>query len=133
MAVWEPIVAAVAGTRPALGAVLAHAVPKLVTPERVVLAFGRGSFYAKQADTEAARSAIADIAERRLGARPKVEILETEVAQNAEPTLAKIEDERSRARLEATKRKALNHPVVVEALAVFDVKAGVPEVRVDES
>ena len=133
MAVWEPIVAAVAGTRPALGAVLAHAVPKLVTPERVVLAFGRGAFYAKQADTEAARSAIADIAERRLGARPKVEIVETEIAQNAEPTLAKIEDERSRARLEATKRKALNHPVVVEALAVFDVKAGVPEVRVDES
>ena len=133
MAAWEPIVATLASTRPALGAVLAHAVPKLVGAERVVLSFSRGSFYAKQADTESARSSVADIAERRFGGRPKVEIVESDVAQAAEPTLAKIEDERARARLDATKRKALNHPVVVEALAVFEVKAGTPEVRVDEN
>jgi hypothetical protein len=133
MALWEPIVAALGGTRPALGAVLAHAVPRAVSPERVVLSFARGSFYAKQADTDAARGAVADIVERRLGARPKVEIVETDAAAAAEPTLAKIEDERARARLEATKRKALNHPVVVEALAVFGVSPGIPEVRVDES
>jgi hypothetical protein len=133
MALWEPIVAALASTRPALGAVLAHAVPRVVGPDRVVLSFARGSFYSKQADTETARSSVADIAERRLGGRPVVEIVETDVAAPAEPTLAKIEDERARARLEATKRKALNHPVVVEALAVFDVAPGTPEVRVDES
>ncbi len=133
MALWEPIVAALAGTRPALGAVLAHAVPKAVTPERVVLALARGSFYAKQVETEAAKSAIADITERRLGARPLVEVVEIDVAvQSAEPTLAKIEDERARARLEATRRKALNHPVVVEALAVFDAKDRTIDVRVDE-
>ncbi|MFO0683105.1 MAG: DNA polymerase III subunit gamma/tau [Sandaracinus sp.] len=133
MALWEPIVAALGGTRPALGAVLAHAVPKAVTPERVVLALARGSFYAKQADTEAAKSAIADITERRLGGRPLVEVIEVDVAvQAAEPTLAKIEDERARAKLEATRRKALNHPMVVEALAVFDAKDRTVEVRVDE-
>ncbi len=133
MALWEPIVATLASTRPALGAVLAHAVPRAVGPDRVVLCFARGSFYAKQADTEAARSSVADIAERRFGARPLVEIVETDAAQPAEPTLAKIEDERARARLEATKRKALNHPIVVEALAVFDAKDRTIDVRVDET
>lgn len=134
MALWEPLVAALGATKPALGAVLSHAVPRLVTPERVVLSFAKGSFYAKQADTDAARGAVADVAERRLGARPAIEIVETDVAPDAAtPTLAKIEDERARARLEATKRKALNHPVVVEALAVFEAKGRTIDVRVDES
>ena len=133
MALWEPIVAALASTRPALGAVLAHAVPRHVGADRVVLGFARGSFYAKQANTDAARDAISDVAERRLGARPRVEIVETDKAASSEPTLAIIEDERARARLEATKRKALNHPVVVEALAVFDAKDRTIDVRIDDN
>jgi DNA polymerase-3 subunit gamma/tau len=133
MSLWEPIVATLASTRPALGAVLAHAVPKHVGADRVVLGFARGSFYAKQAESEGARAAIADVAERRLGARPTIDVIEIDAAAPREPTLAVIEDERARARLDATKRKALNHPVVVEALAVFDAKDRTIDVRVDES
>jgi hypothetical protein len=129
MALWEPIVGALATTRPALGAVLAHAIPQVVGPEHLVLAFPKGSFFFKQADTDAGRASIADVAERRLGARPKVELVE--VAETAEPTLAKIEDERQKAKLEATRRKALNHPVVVEALAVFEAKDRPVEVRLE--
>jgi hypothetical protein len=46
-------------------------------------------------------------------------------------TLAQLEDERERARMEATRKKALNHPVVLEALRVFQTSPGGVEVRVD--
>ena len=71
------------------------------------------------------------IAERRLGGRPKIEIVEVSAAAAEAPTIAKLEDERRRARLDATRKKALNHPIVVEALAVFEAKDRAIEVRID--
>jgi DNA polymerase-3 subunit gamma/tau len=131
MAAWEPMVVAIGGTRPALGAVLAHAIPQVVTAERLVLAFPKGSFYARQSESVEARTAIEDIAERRLGGRPKLEIVELSGPSAEAPTIAKLEEERRRARLDATRKKALNHPIVVEALAVFDAKARAEDVRID--
>jgi DNA polymerase-3 subunit gamma/tau len=131
MGAWEPIVIALGGTRPALGAVLGHAIPQVVTGERLVIAFPKGSFYAKQAESAESQAAIVDIAERRLGGRPKLEIVELSASAADTPTIAKLEEERRRARLDATRKKALNHPIVVEALSVFDAKDRAVEVRID--
>jgi hypothetical protein len=127
---WETMVGVLADTKPALGALLKHAVPRRVSAETVEIAFPPGSFYGKQAESAEAKSAIAQVAERRLGGRPRIDIVD-ETPGGSGSTLAQIEEERERARLEATRKKALNHPVVQEALRVFETSPGAVEVRVD--
>jgi hypothetical protein len=122
------MVGVLAETKPALGALLKHAVPRRVDRESVVLQFAPGSFYGKQAESAEARDAVAAVAERSLGGRPRVEVV---YGAPSGATLAQIEDERGRARLEATRKKALNHPVVQEALRVFETSPGSVEVRVE--
>ncbi|MBN8615896.1 MAG: DNA polymerase III subunit gamma/tau [Deltaproteobacteria bacterium] len=128
LSVWETMVGVLTDTKPALGALLKHAVPRRIDAELVELSFPPGSFYGKQAESAEARNAIAHVAERRLGAKPRIEIV---YGAPTGGTLAQIEDERERARLEATRKKALNHPVVQEALRVFETSPGAVEVRVD--
>ena len=125
---WETIVGVLTDTKPALGALLKHAVPQRIDTEVLELSFPPGSFYGKQAESADAKNAIAHVAERRLGAKPRIEIL---YGAPSGGTLAQIEDERERARLDATRKKALNHPVVQEALRVFETSPGAVEVRVD--
>lgn len=131
MASWEAIVAALSETRPPIGAILQHAAPTELSPARIVLTFPRGSFYATQAASPEAKDALAETAERSLGRRPVIEIQEADGAPK-EATLAHVEDERQKARLDATRKKALNHPVVVEALAIFESTGKPVEVRVDD-
>lgn len=121
LALWSALVAALLDLKPALGAVLRHAAPRRVDAEAIVLAFPPGSFLGQQAGAPEARAALADVAERRLGARPRIELVSEEVG-GADATIAAIESERERARMEATRKKALNHPLVVEALRVFAVR-----------
>ncbi len=130
MAKWESVVAVLMETRPALGSVLQHATPAKLSARTVVLAFPAGSFYARQARAPEALAAIADVAERLLGGRPSVEITEGEAGDGAS-TLAQVEAERTRARMDATRKRALNHPMVVEILSVFDLHTRFHEVRLD--
>jgi DNA polymerase-3 subunit gamma/tau len=131
MARWETIVFALTETRPALGAVLQHAVPVEISAARIVIAFPRGSFYARQADSADAKSALADIAERVLSARPNIDVTMRDEVDATSSTLARIEEERLKARHEATRKKALNHPIVVEALQLFDAGLKHVEVRIE--
>jgi DNA polymerase-3 subunit gamma/tau len=127
---WETMVGVLADTKPALGALLKHAVPRRVGAEVIEIAFPPGSFYGKQAESADAKAAISQVAERRLGGRPRIDVV-YEVPGGSGSTLAQLEDERERARLEATRKKALNHPLVQEALRVFETSPGAVEVRVD--
>jgi hypothetical protein len=111
--------------------VLQHAVPVEVSGARIAIAFPRGSFYAKQAESHEARSALADIAERVLSSRPDVHIVQRDEVEQAAQTLARIEEERLKARHEATRKKALNHPIVVEALQLFDAGLRPVDVRIE--
>nr|MDQ3037645.1 hypothetical protein [Myxococcota bacterium] len=128
---WENVVAVLMETRPALGSVLLHATPAKIGGDELVIAFPAGSFYRRQADAPDAKSAIAEIAERVLGVRPTVSIVERDDDTPAGPTIAELETERQRARWEATRKKALNHPMVVEALSIFEARAELAEVRLD--
>jgi hypothetical protein len=129
MARWEVLVGVLADTKPALGALLKHAVPTRVDSERIELLFAPSSFYAKQANSNEAKSGLIAAAEKILGGAPEVEVKQGPVG-NA-PTLAQLEEERHRARLEATRKRALFHPVVQEALRLFQTAAGQVDVRVD--
>ncbi|UJR79549.1 DNA polymerase III subunit gamma/tau [Sandaracinus amylolyticus] len=128
---WETVVAVLMETRPALGSVLLHASPSRVGRDEIVIAFPSGSFYRRQADAPDARAAIAEIAERVLGARPSVRVIERDAGDPGGQTIAELEAERQRARWEATKKKALNHPMVVEALSVFETRPDAAEVRLE--
>jgi hypothetical protein len=126
----ETMVGVLADTKPALGALLKHAVPRRVSAEVIEIAFPPGSFYGKQAESADAKAALTQVAERRLGSKPRIDVV-YEVPGGSGSTLAQLEDERERARLEATRTKALNHPGVQEALRVFETSPGAVEVRVD--
>lgn len=128
---FEHVVAVLMETRPALGAVLLHATPTRVDSTEVVIAFPSGSFYRRQADAPEAKSAIAEIAARILGGRPRVEVVERALDAALSPTIAELETERQRARLEATRKKALNHPMVALALSIFEASVDRAEVRLD--
>lgn len=128
---FEHVVAVLMETRPALGAVLLHATPTRVDAKELIIAFPPGSFYRRQADAPEAKNAIAEIAERVLGGRPRVEVIERGDEEARAPTIAELETERQRARWEATRKKALNHPIVVEALSIFEASAELAEVRLE--
>lgn len=107
--------------KPALGALLKHGVPKTLTAERLVLAFPPESFFGRQAETPEAKSGVAEVAAKVLGGRPEVEITYASGEDGGGKTLVEVEQERRDARIEATRAKALSHPVVKEAAALFAI------------
>jgi hypothetical protein len=116
-------------SQPALCAVLEHGTPTVVSAEKVVVLFPDGSFFGKQAAAAPAKNALADIAERVLGQRPKIEIAEGKVA-NA-PTVAAEQAKRREADRQQMEQTARNHPAVREAMSVFDATDA--DVRVEDN
>jgi DNA polymerase-3 subunit gamma/tau len=127
---WERLVHSLRDGKPALAAVLEHGVPRLVTKERIVLAFQHGSFYGRQAEAPAAKEAIAEAAARRLGGRPTIEIRFDAQVQGR--TVAAIEATRREAERGAKKRAALSHPAVLDAMEIFPDSRGKIDVRVED-
>ncbi len=124
-AAWARIVARLLDDKPALGAVLQHGVPAEITRDKIVLAFSTGSFFGRQAESESGRNAIAEVASRILGARPRVEVTYVD-GTLTDKTLAEEAAEARESRIAATRERALRHPLVIEAQKLFDL----PEERV---
>jgi hypothetical protein len=116
-------------SQPALCAVLEHGTPTVVSTEKIVVMFPDGSFFGKQAAAAPAKNAPADIAERVLGQRPKIEIAEGKIA-NA-PTVAAEQAKRREADSKQMEQTARNHPAVREAMSVFDATDA--DVRVEDN
>jgi DNA polymerase-3 subunit gamma/tau len=124
-------VSSIMDAKPALGAVLQHAAPLAVSPEKIVLAFPRGSFFGRQAEALDGRQGIARAAARVLGAEPSVEVTYADAAGEGVKTLVEAEKERRDARIEETRKEALSHPLVLEAAQLFSVAPERMSVRVD--
>jgi len=125
---WMRMVEQLHDSQPALCAVLEHGTPTHVSAERIVVTFPEGSFFGKQAAAAPAKDALASVAERVLGQRPKIEIAEGKVDGKA--TMAA---EQARRREEDKKQRdetARNHPAVREAMNVFDATDS--DVRVED-
>lgn len=128
---WEGILSELRKSQPALSAILEHGVPRLVSREKIVLAFQEKSFYGHQAGQANARDAIHSVTERLLGGRPEIEVrFDADVGTNLR-TVAAVEAQRRSAELEARKREALGHPRVLDALDVFPEARGHADVQFD--
>ncbi len=128
---WEELVKALEQSQPALAAVLEHGIPKAVGPDRIVLSFKDGSFYGRQAQSPDSISAIAQVAEKQLGARPEIEIRFDAQGEAATKTVAAVAAQRKEAELQARRKEALNHPRVRDALDVFPDSAGKLNVHIE--
>jgi DNA polymerase-3 subunit gamma/tau len=128
---WEELVGTLEQQQPALAAVLEHGIPKAVGPDRIVLSFKDGSFYGRQAESPESIAAIVRIAEQQLGARPEVEIRFDAQGEAATKTVAAVAAQRKQAEAEATRKEALNHPIVRDAVEVFPESAGKLKVHIE--
>ena len=128
---WEELVGTLEQQQPALAAVLEHGVPKAVGPDRIVLSFKDGSFYGRQAESPESIEAIRRVAEQRLGARPEIQIRFDAQGDVATKTVAAVAAQRKEAEAQATRKEALNHPRVRDAIDVFPESAGKLKVHIE--
>ncbi|MBW2720203.1 MAG: hypothetical protein JRD94_17135 [Deltaproteobacteria bacterium] len=71
------------------------------------------------------------IAEQRLGSRPKIEIRFDAQGEAVTKTVAAVAAQRKEAEVEAKRKEALNHPLVREAVDVFPESAGKLKVHIE--
>jgi DNA polymerase-3 subunit gamma/tau len=128
---WHAILRALSDQQPGLFAVLEHGVPVQVDAERVRVSFSQGSFFGKQASSDAARAALSDVATRVLGTRPVVEVGYD--LTSARVTVAADNQKQSDQRRAEAKARAMRHRSVQDALAVFPEAEGNVEVVLEES
>jgi len=126
---WEPIVARLRETHPALAAVVEQGDARLVTAEKVVIGFQEGSFFGRQASQPESVEALAAAAAVVLGSRPTIEIKLDRAGDSRGRTLADVAKKRREAEGEQRRREALGHPTVLDALDVFPDARGTEEVR----
>ena len=126
---WRSIVVHLRDRLPALGAVMEHGVATQLSQAKLVVRFSEGSFFGRQAKAAASQKAILDAAEEVLGARPALEIEFGNV--DGAVTLAKQESEEQKQLEEQTKKSALNHPAVRDAIEIFPEARGHAEVLIN--
>lgn len=128
---WAQVVKRVRDTHPALAAIIEQGEARLVSAEKIVVAFQEGSFYGRQASQPQSIDAIANAALAVLGGRPVVEIKLDLAAGAKTRTLADVEKQRREAEVDARRRSALGHPAVLDALDVFPEARGNAHVKFD--
>jgi hypothetical protein len=128
-AIWPSVVDRLRSLEPRWAAMYEHGVPGEVSATRVVVVFPEGSFFGRQAQTPGGSDALRRAASEVFGATPEIVIkLASEVrGQSLAQSHAQQLDERK----EGIKKRALNHPRVLEALKVFPELAQKQDVVVD--
>ncbi|MDB4971940.1 MAG: polymerase subunit gamma and tau [Myxococcaceae bacterium] len=126
---WLSVIAELRAREPRWAAMFEHGIPQELSRERVVVAFQEGSFFGRQASSSGGVDALRTASAAALQAQPEVvvrfaaEVRGQSVAQREAAQL----DERK----EGIKKKALNHPRVLEALKVFPELAQKQDIQVD--
>jgi DNA polymerase-3 subunit gamma/tau len=126
---WATVVERLRSLEPRWAAMYEHGVPSEVGAARVVVAFPEGSFFGRQAQTAPGSDALRRAASEVFGGSPEIVIkLAAEVrGQSLAQSQAQQLDERK----EGIKKRALNHPRVLEALKVFPELAKKQDIQVD--
>jgi DNA polymerase-3 subunit gamma/tau len=120
--VWREIVESVAELRPELAAMLEHAVPMVVEPGQINIAWEPASILGREASQKAGRELLAKVAHDHFGVPCAVTMeLESERARGA-PTLSawKLADRKRQSRVAAAQAKS--HPRVADALEIFGAR-----------
>ena len=124
---YRTIVNRVRAAKPAVASLYDHAVVLELTKERVRLAYEQNSFLAAQASEPEALDHLTREVRAHFGAPTSVELDLSAKNLIGKATLAGVDAERERARTAAARATALAHPLVVEAIRLFD--AEVREIR----
>ena len=128
---WSKIVSALRDERPALAAVLEHAIPRVMREDAMVISFKEDSFYARQADSPKAKQAIHEVARKLFGWDAKLKVEKVpESGDLADMSVAAVAHRKRSSERERIKKSALDHPIVLDAMAVFP--SATPEVKIDE-
>ena len=128
-ALWLAVIAELRAREPRWAAMFEHGIPQELTPQRVVVLFQEGSFFGRQAQTQGGVDALRAASHAALQAQPEVQVrFASEVRGQS---VAQREAHQLDERKEAIKRKALNHPRVLEALKVFPELAKKQDIQVD--
>jgi hypothetical protein len=128
---WEDVVAVVRERFPHYAAFLEHAVPRVVSEARIVIAFEPGSIFGAEVSKAEVMDALRVAAERVLGVRPEIDLRFDSAADSRERTLAAVEGQRREARKAARRREVLRHPSILDVLEVFPEAKGIEEVHVE--
>lgn len=108
---------------------LEHASPIACSPERLVLGYEPGSFFAVQATDNSAVDALTHTARNYFGSTTQIAFDVSATAKPA-PSIAAIEQEKEQARLEAARRAVADHPLVKAAREILG--AELREIRLPE-
>jgi DNA polymerase-3 subunit gamma/tau len=134
VSVFRAILMRVGEVRPALKAILEHAVPLEVTPGRVTLLFesvDAHSFLGAQAKEPEAVAILTDAARAHFGARPVVSIETGTRPRGASgATLASLDADARRVASEAAQKQVAKHPLVADVMRIFG--AELREVRLPD-
>ena len=94
--------------------------------------FREKSFFGQQAAEESAREAIVTAAEKVLGRYPELKIGFCTDIESAGTTIAQEKDERREQERTRTVKRALEHPLVREAIQIFPEARNNVDVQVED-
>ncbi len=126
---WSALIQHLRNHDPRWAAMYEHGVPSNVSAEEVEIIFQEGSFFGRQAQTQDGSEAMRRAAHAVLRAEPVLTIRFAAEAPGV--SLAQQEAAQLDERKEAIKKKALQHPRVVEAFKVFPELAQKHDVVID--
>jgi len=126
---WRAVLQRIRGERAPLASVLEHASPIAFSAERVVLGYEPGSFLAAQATDTAAVELLTRHVREHFGASTPV-AFDLTAGPKSSPSVAALDGERNRARLEQARRAVAEHPLVKAAIEILG--AELKDVRLAE-
>lgn len=129
---WIEIVSRLKETQPALGAVLEQGVPVEVDEECLKVVFREGSFFGQQAAEPSAREAIVTAAEKVLGKYPELKIVFSAEVESMGTSIAQEKDEQREKERDRNLKRALEHPLVKEAMEIFPEARNNVDVQLEE-
>ncbi|MDB4985824.1 MAG: polymerase subunit gamma and tau, partial [Myxococcaceae bacterium] len=126
---WLSVIAELRAREPRWAAMFEHGIPQELSRERVVVAFQEGSFFGRQASSQGGVDALRLAAQSALHAQPEVVVRFASEVRGQ--TVAQRDAAQLDERKEGIKKKALNHPRVLEALKVFPELAMKQDIQID--
>jgi DNA polymerase-3 subunit gamma/tau len=126
---WRAILAKIRAERAPLASILEHASPIAFSAERVVLGYEPGSFLAAQA-TEASHVELLTRHVREYFGTTTPVAFDLTASSKANPSVAALDTEERKVRLEQARRAVAEHPLVRAAIDILG--AELKDVRVTE-
>jgi hypothetical protein len=127
---WRAVLDRIRAERAPLASVLEHASPIAFSAERVVLGYEPGSFLAAQATDASAVELLTRHVRDYFGASTPV-AFDLTAGPKSTPSIASIDSEQNRVRLEQAKRAVAEHPLVKAAVEILG--AELRDVRIQDT